>query len=341
MMNKVLYTPEGYIDMRALIMNERSPFIFITSLRGPGKTWGAIDYALRCQDKPFILMRRTQVQADFAAAPATTPLAANLRDDEYLDPVKTGVKNFAQLNVMQKADPEDILVGTCYIIALSTVATMRGISLMGCDILIFDEFIKEPHERPIKEEYLAFTHAYETINRNRESQGRPALKVIALSNALDLANPYYRGFDLVNRVYAMTSEILRDPDQGVAIYRPRCQEFWRRKKTGVLYKLRGTQRTSAGDWADMNLDKVKSLRLKSSAVPICSINGVGFWKVNGEGYASAIRPNGVPAYDLDDRIDVAAVHMKNQGLINALFNRKVVFESVDIMLRCGELVQRL
>ena len=322
MMNKVLYTPEGYIDMRALIMNERSPFIFITSLRGPGKTWGAIDYALRCQDKPFILMRRTQVQADFAAAPATTPLAANLRDDEYLEPV-------------------DVLVGTCYIIALSTVATMRGISLMGCDILIFDEFIKEPHERPIKEEYLAFTHAYETINRNRESQGRPALKVIALSNALDLANPYYRGFDMVNKVYAMTSEILRDPDQGVAIYRPRCQEFWRRKKTGVLYKLRGTQRTSAGDWADMNLDKVKSLRLKSSAVPICSINGVGFWKVNGEGYASAIRPNGVPAYDLDDRIDVAAVHMKNQGLINALFNRKVIFESVDIMLRCGELVQRL
>lgn len=339
-MKTIEYTPQGYINMRALIDHERSSFIFITGARGGGKTYGALDYAIRHQDRPFILMRRTQVQADFAGAVATSPLAANLRGGEYLEQVKTGNKNLSQINIMRDADPEPELIRTCFIVALSTVASMRGIDLTRCGLLVFDEFIKEPHERPIKEEFSAFKNAYETINRNRELQGENPLKVVALSNALDLANPYYRGFGLVNEVYKMKGEVLTDPAQGVAIYRPNSAAFTDAKKNTALYKLKGAEETLGNAWADMDLTNVKSLNLKTAS-PICSIDDVGFYKIHAKVYASAAKPVNAPAYSMQDRIDVAALHKRQQGVINAMFNRKVTFESVDVMLRCQEITSRL
>lgn len=340
-MERIKYEPEGWIDMRALIDNERLPFIFISSMRGPGKTYGAIDYALRCQNKPFILMRRTQVQADFAASPVTTPLVPNLEPDEYIEPVPTGVKNLACLRIMRRTEQDPEMVGECYVVGMSTVASMRGIDMTRCEILIYDEFQKEDHQTWLKGEYKAFRNAYETLNRNRELQGRPPLKCIALSNCLDIANPYYRGYGLVNSIYDMKGEVLRDYRQKVAIYRPFCEEFEKKKKQTALYQSDGSAETMGGEWARINREHVKSLSLRG-AVPICSINGVGFYKIQpGRAYASSTAPAAVPAYNLEDKIDLAAVHKRNQGIITALFNRKVTFESVDILLRCQELVNKL
>lgn len=339
-MKKIKYTRRGYIDMAALLDEERCPFVFITGARGAGKTYGAIDYAIRHQDKPFILMRRTQVQADFAGSVSTTPLAANLRQGEYLQQVKTGVKNMYQIDVMQKSEQDDILIRSCIIIALSTVSSMRGIDLSRCGMLIFDEFIKEPHEKPIRSEYLAFINAIETINRNREKNGEPPLRVVALSNALDLANPYYRGFDVVNEVYRMTGEIWRDPQQGLAIYRPESREFLDEKRTSALYQLKGADAALGNEWSAIDLSRVRSLSLKRAA-PLCSINGVGLYKINHVLFASMTQPGDKPAYNLEDRVDRAAVHRKYQGVINLIFARKIVFESVDVMLRVAEFITDL
>lgn len=340
MKKTIEYTREGYINMAALLDQERLPFVFITGVRGGGKTWGALNYAIRFQQHPFILMRRTQVQADFAGSIETSPLMSCLLPDEYLKEERTGVKNLSRIDVWRIQESDPIRIATCYILALSTVASMRGIDLSGCNYLIFDEFIKEPHERPIKEEFSAFLNAYETLNRNRELQGRKPMRVIALSNALDLANPYYRGFGLVNEVYQMPGEVWRDRDQGVAIYRPRSTRFMEQKAKTAAYQNAQAAKTMGNAWADMDLSKVKSQSLKT-ATPICSIDGVGFYKLNGEAYASATVPSGVPAYKLDDKIDQAILHRKHQGIVNAIFDRRVTFESVDTMLRCGEIAARL
>lgn len=340
MIERISYTADGFIDMRALLKRERSPFIFITGARGAGKTWGAIDWAVRCEKQPFILMRRTQVQADFAGAIETSPLAANLKEDEYLEQVKTGVKNIYRIDVKKMTDGDPETVQTCYIVALSTVSSMRGIKLDQCRLLVFDEFIKEPHERPIREEFGAFKNAYETINRNRELTGEPPLRVLALSNALDLANPYYRGFGIVNEIYKLSGEVWRDPVQGVAIYRPESRSFTDKKLKTALYQIRGAAETLGNAWAEMDTSAVRSMSLKG-AVPICAIDHVGFYKLHGSLYASMTVNASVPSYTMMDKIDVNAIHDKHQGLINKLFLRDVTFESVDVMLRCKELVERL
>ena len=343
MKTDIRYTSSGYIDMRALIDHERSPFIFITGARGAGKTWGALDYMIRCQHDPFILMRRTQVQADFAGAIESTPLAANLRDGEYLEQVQTKIKNLARIDIKRAAqvegeEPETVAV--CYVLALSTIASMRGISLRECRYIVFDEFIKEPHERPLKEEYEAFKHAYETLNRNREMDGEPPMKVIALSNALDLANPYYRGLGIVNEIYKIRGEVWRDPEQGVAVYRPTSERFLEKKRQTVLYRLRGSEDTLGNRWKEMDLSQVRSMSM-AAAIPLCGIEKVGFYKIHDKLYASATLPKARPCYTLDNPVDRYLAHERAQGVINALFDKRVIFESVDVMLRCSEMVKDL
>ena len=45
--------------------------------------------------------------------------------------------------------------------ALSTVSNLRGFDMSDCTLLIYDEFIPEPHERPLKNEAAALFNAYE------------------------------------------------------------------------------------------------------------------------------------------------------------------------------------
>ena len=61
-------------------------------------------------------------------------------------------------------------------IALSVVANIRGIDFSDYDYILFDEFIPSDGERPIKREFEAFLNFYETVNRNRELEGKPAVK---------------------------------------------------------------------------------------------------------------------------------------------------------------------
>ena len=85
---------------------------------------------------------------------------------------------------------------------------------------IFDEFIPERHERPIKNEGAAFLNAYETMNRNRELQGYKPIQTLCLANANDLGNPIFMELGLVSRAMRMqqtgkTMSLLRDRGIGI------------------------------------------------------------------------------------------------------------------------------
>ena len=79
-------------------------------------------------------------------------------------------------------------------VALSTVANVRGIDFSDCDLIIFDEAIASDGERPINHEFSAFLNFYETVNRNRELSGAPAVQCVLLGNANRLTNPYFSGW---------------------------------------------------------------------------------------------------------------------------------------------------
>lgn len=321
--------------MEALLNKERFSYIFITGARGCGKTYGAIDWLLHVKREPFLLMKRTQVQADFAGTPLTTPISVNLREGQEIVERNTKVKNLSLLEILQDGEP----YGKVYVTALSSVASMRGINLSEVSTVLFDEFIKEPHERPIRHEFEAFQNAMETIGRNRELYGKPPLKVIALSNAIDLANPYYRGYGCVNQVYAMKGDRWEDPGQGIAIYRPRSEAFIKRKQKTALYQSGNKTRVLGNSWENVDQSDIRSLNLKY-CTPICAIDDVGFYKVQGEIYASSSKNPAVPSFDLSQSVDRALAHRKFQSVFDALFLKKLTFESVDIKLRCMEIAER-
>ena len=114
---------------------------------------------------------------------------------------------------------DDKILG--YTAALSTISNMRGFDASDVEMLIYDEFIPEKHERTLKHEATAFLNAYETINRNREMQGKKPLQVLALANAMDLANPIFLELGIVNNIERMLdkgrSNIYLDRDRGLLV----------------------------------------------------------------------------------------------------------------------------
>lgn len=183
-----LYMENGYLNVNEII-EQPQPFIFITGARGIGKTYGFIKWFIDHQI-PFIYMRRTKDESDLNGAEESSSITKNIRDAGKIFSAKKIAKKFYQVF----ADDKEV----CLCIGLSVIASVRGISLDQYDYILYDEFITEPHVRALRNEGLAVANAYETFNRNRELEGRPPIKMICLSNSLNIANDVFIQFDLVN-----------------------------------------------------------------------------------------------------------------------------------------------
>lgn len=179
-----LYTENGWINPD-VILDNNYPFVLVIGGRGIGKSYGVMR-SLYERQIPYIYMRRTQSQLDAITIPALNPynqIAADmgkLITADRLGKYTIGFYNGVQDNDgVIRSSGEQFALG----IALSTFASIRGLSAEKYEVLLFDEIIPERHERPIKEEELAFANALESLNRNRELNGRNPLKVIMLSNS--------------------------------------------------------------------------------------------------------------------------------------------------------------
>lgn len=202
-----LYDSAGWVNA-AEILQDESAFKFITGGRGIGKTYSFIKWFLDNR-KPFILMRRTQVEAELQADPITSSLTKNLSDMGRSFRKETIAKKLTRL--IDNDTGEEI----CICCALSTLASVRGVDLSRYDYLLYDEFIPEPHVKAIKMEGLALFNAYESINRNREiTEGRQPLQLLGLSNSLNLANDVFMQFNLVDAAEGMIQQGLEEYRRG-------------------------------------------------------------------------------------------------------------------------------
>lgn len=190
MREKDLYLESGYLNIDA-IMSTGKPFVFITGGRATGKTYGLLKW-IKENNKKFIFLRRTETQTSVLGCNDFSPFGALNHDLGWAVRTFTLVKNIkcfcdAILDDSDKWVPSGEPLG--YLLALSTFANLRGFSAQDVDIVVFDEFCPEARERPIKDEAGAFENMYETINRNRELQGRPPLVCVCLANSNDLSSP--------------------------------------------------------------------------------------------------------------------------------------------------------
>ena len=146
-------------------------------------------------------MRRTQAQADLINKSDFSPFKP-VCDDKHIEITTAPVSKYNA-----KFIKDEVVIG--YTCALSTIANMRGFDASDVKLLIYDEFIPERHERPIKSEGSAFLNAYETMNRNRELKGKRPLTVLCLANAFDIANPIFLELGLVGIAEKMKQNGLR------------------------------------------------------------------------------------------------------------------------------------
>lgn len=189
-----IYQENGYLDM-AKIINYKYRNIFVYGGRGPGKTFNSLAYVL--QEKiPFLYLRRTQSQIETLCLEQFNPFKEINRIYGYDARLERLGKYAAVVKV-----GEDEVVG--YGASLSTFANIRSFSAEEIQIIIYDEFVPEKHQKRIPHEYEALMNLYESINRNRELTGAPAVKLIGLTNSNDITSPILLGMQLISTVERM------------------------------------------------------------------------------------------------------------------------------------------
>ena len=327
-----IYLDNGFVNIPALLKTG-VPFIFCWGGRGTGKTYGALEYAVE-SDLRFMLMRRTQTQLDLISKPEFSPFKSLNNAHNWNVQIKPISKyNGGIYNYTTDADGEtETLKG--YTCALTTIANIRGFDGSDVELLIYDEFIPEAHSRPIKEECEAFLNAYETINRNRELQGRKPLQVLCLANSNDLANPLFMGLKLVTKAEKMSmsgQEYSVDKKRGIMMVNLAKSSISEMKQNTALYRLAGE-----GSFSKMALSntfageeergRVGSRPLKEYN-PICVIGELCIYRHKSENvfYCSTHLSGSPPVYGVGD-VERARFKRVYMWLWYAYLDRKIDFE---------------
>lgn len=329
-----LYLENGYVNIE-YCLNFKCPFTFIVGGRGTGKTFGAQKYCIE-NDLLYMLMRRTQSQTDLISKAEFSPVNPVV---EYLGLVPQ-VESASKYNSMifYKRTPEAEEKHLCgYTSALSTFSNLRGFDGSNIKILIYDEFIPERHERPIKNEEDAFFNVYETINRNRELQGKDALKVLCLSNSNSLASPIFNALNLTKTLERMQdkgqSEYI-NRDMGIAIFLLYNSPVSSLKSNTALY--RATRNTDfykmslGNEFAYDDMEDVKSISLNSGWKLTIRLGDMFFYLKNGLWYISrhgAGKP--LREYELTE-IGIKKFVHDYPGTYQRIINHKIIYEDFGL-----------
>ena len=164
-------------------------FNFILGMRGGGKTYGSLKYCIEQYLKnskagrewQFIYMRRMKTELEKLTISRGGRLFKAVENEFPTH------KLTAESNTLY-CDKE--IIG--YSVPLSTASILKSDAFPNVQMIIFDEFIIDNRGtyHYLKDEVTKFLDAYETIARGRD------VKVLFLSNAVSVTNPYFDYFHL-------------------------------------------------------------------------------------------------------------------------------------------------
>lgn len=286
-----------FFDIRRFMDEVRAIGIVIGG-RGIGKTYSSIDFCIDGQDKRFIYMRNSVVQLEESCGEFGNPFkrwAADHGRTVFMEKEKNHALIYEDLEDGQKC------IG--YGVALSTFENLRGVDLSDVDYVLFDEFIER--KKFTFDQFAAFQHFYETVNRNRELFGEPPLKCILLSNSQKLDNPILAGYGLIPVIEGMVrSGQKKYKNKGLMVLLPESDISDLKAQTENYKLINGSK------IADENLKNkfaydsfygIKKRPLKEYTA-ICCIDDVYIYKhkSNGKFYACHTRSDGVREFDSKD-----------------------------------------
>ena len=273
-----IYDTSGFVNIRG-ILNAGYPFNFLIGGRGTGKTYTSLKVA-REDKRLFMLMRRTQSQADLISKPEFSVFKP-INNDLGCNVL---VKAISKYNSMfYELDAEKISHPIGYTCALSTISNMRGFDASDISLLIYDEFIPEKHERLLKNEADAIFNAYETMNRNREITGHDPIQMLCLANANDITNPVFESLKLIriaDRMQKGNTDRWTDEKRGIQLILLHRSPISRKKADTALYHL-----TDGLEFSSMSLDNDFNVnrqhvrpRPLTEYMPICTIGELCLYK---------------------------------------------------------------
>ena len=322
-----LYSENGYVNIPG-ILSENLPFNFCIGGRATGKTYTSLKTVVE-QRIMFMFMRRTQEQANLINKPEFSPFKSLNNDLDWN--IKT--RKISKYNGGFYDGESPLPIG--YTCALSTISNIRGFDAQDVELLIYDEFIPERHERPIKNEGAAFLNAYETINRNRELKGFKPLQVLCLANANDLSNPIFLELGLVTKAEKMRSkcqEISIDRKRGIGIFMLNESPISNAKRNTALYKL-----TTGSDFERMSIDNDFMSMDYTNIVnrplieykPLVSVGEICIYshKSNGKFYVSQ-HTIGSPINYSSGETDLARFRRSYSWLWSEYMHKNVEFENI-------------
>ncbi len=334
MKQKNLYLQDGYLDFDQVI-DDRYPFTFIIAGRGTGKTFGALwsSYLYTHKTgKPIIYMRRTSKQADLLTTTVFNPYKSiNSVKGINVQPYKIakGIKGYYDTI---NGEPAGSYIAVQA--ALTTFGNFRGFDGLDFDIIVYDEFIKNLEERSIKDEAFALKNVYETVNRNRELNGQPALKLICLSNSNAIDNDIFVGFEIVSDAETMIKlgkNQFYDDERGIAIYNLTDSPISQSKRKTALYKADAgssyTDMAIGNKYADYDTTYVRSQPLREYR-PIVKYGEMTVYKHKSDLrlYATFHSSGSCPKYDTTS-IERERFIKKYAYLWEHYLNTRVYFDS--------------
>lgn len=288
-----IYTYEGWVNWD-YILSQKSSFISVVGARGVGKTYGLMRKLIESGEK-FIYLRRLKSQLDQCGKAEGNPFKKlNTDMDRNILPFPTG----GMITFRENDKAGDVAAAG---VALSVVANVRGIDFSDYNYIVFDEFIASAGERPIKNEFAAFLNFYETVNRNRELEGRDPVKCIMLGNANTLVNPYFSSWHFMKTAIRMITGnqmVWRSSDGSRMVILLLNSPISEKKKETALYQ------NADSDFIQMALDnsfRTDETNIKSEPlreyVHIVSVGEIGIYKHKSERKYYVSSTQSVPYYD--------------------------------------------
>ena len=208
--------------------------------------------------------------------------------------------------------------------------------------MVYDEFIPEAHERPITGEADALLNCYETINRNRELQGRPPLLLQCYANANNLANPIFNGLGLVDiarKASAQGREMWTIPERGILLLFLDNSPISKAKANTVLYKLSAgsefAQMSLCNQFKDANDNTLGSAPLRELS-PIVAVGEICIYRHKGNRlwYVNTHLSGAPKTFDSGD-VELHRFRNSYIWLWRAYLSRKVLFDcySTELLFR--------
>ena len=337
-----LFDNDGYpnFSQEDGILSIGANIIWIWGGRGTGKTYTILKTMIEA-DANYMFLRRTPGQTETITAGSEmwpfTPLNMDLHKNFM--PFKIPKANclYRVGNATEKTDKGSWIEPEKCPGIISSVVTLgrtRGFSSPFIDFIILDEYQKDDLDYYRKGEGMALANLYETVNRNREIQGRPPCILIGMSNAVGMANPYFLQWNIVDTVDEMVGTKRRWRyllDRGILLVDLSDSPIARKKKDTALYKsLAGTDfyRSSLqNQYAAEERSKTQSRNL-SQYKPVVVAGRLCIYRhKNGQEWYVTKHISGSPVRYGTGHYDLARFRSRYRPLYLAYMNRKIVFET--------------